>query len=53
MNILTIIGIIIASFALICVCIAAIFIFIGYIEELDLINRLFEYGAKLARRKER
>lgn len=51
MNILVIIGMIIASFILVCVCMAGIFIFIGYTEELNLVDRFLEYGAKLAKRR--
>ena len=53
MSVFAIIGIIIGVVALICVCIAMVFIFIGYAEELDLVGRLYEYGAKLARRRKR
>ena len=51
MSTLAIIGLIIGIVALICVVLAGAFIFIGYAEELDLAGRLYEYGAKLARRK--
>lgn len=53
MNILIIIGMSIAFLALVCMCYAGVIIFLGYIEELDLVNRLLEYGEKLARRRKR
>ena len=49
MSIFAIIWTIIGFLALVCVFLAGIFIFIGYEEELDLVDRLVEYGAKLAR----
>lgn len=49
MNVFAIIGIIIAFFA----SAAGIFVFIGYAEELNLVDRLCEYGAKLARKRKR
>lgn len=51
MSIFAIIWIIIGSVALVCGLVAGMFIFLGYVEELDLEERLFEYGAKLARRR--
>ena len=51
MSILAIIWIIIGFVALVCVLLAGMFIFVGYVEELDLADRLCEYGAKLARRR--
>ena len=51
MSILAIIWVIIGFIAFACGVMAAIFIFIGYAEELDLANRLCEYGAKLARKR--
>ena len=51
MSIFAAILIIIGFVALICGLMAVTFIFIGYVEELNLANRLYEYGAKLARRR--
>lgn len=51
MSIFAVIWMIIGFLALVCGLIAVTFIFIGYAEELDLANRLCEYGAKLARRR--